>query len=167
MPDASKSSPSHIIADKGSSVWLHWNYTYVGDRGQGYSNYKEQVIGFNSPFDSYKVLAKRIGQNGALRLESPMPAPFKGRVEVTSSNSTLVIHNLKYVDEFFQFSSTVTMETKTGAGLRSNTVHMLPNITITVYGMKTYNLIHFNDVLCIRCLNSSYYNAPTVFVSSA
>ena len=26
-----RSSPSHINATKGSSIWLHWNYTYIGD----------------------------------------------------------------------------------------------------------------------------------------
>ena len=78
-PVEATSSPSHIIATKGSSVWMHWNYTYVRDGRDGILiiTYKEQIIGFNSTLQpSIQTLAKRTGQNGALSLESSIPAPF-------------------------------------------------------------------------------------------
>ena len=156
-PVASDSSPIHIIATKGSSVCLHWSYTYVGDgrHGSAISTYKEQIIGFSSPFEASKTLARRIGQNGALTLESLVPDPFNGRVEVISSNSTLVIHNLKYTDELYEFSSTVTMDANMGAGPHTNIFHLLPNVTITVHGMKTFNFLYFTATLSVRRLNSS------------
>ena len=110
------SSPSHIFATRGSSVRLHWNYTYVGDgkheeKVHFISKYKEQIIEINSTSQPWaQVLAKRIGQNGSLILQSPVPAPFKGRVEVISSNSTLVIHNLQYNDSTYRFSSDVNVD---------------------------------------------------------
>ena len=69
----------------------HWNYTYLGD---GYREavllpYREQRIGFRTVSNSsIQPLIKMPGQNGALTLESSIPAPFNGRVEVISSNST-------------------------------------------------------------------------------
>ena len=48
-----------------------------------------------------QALTKRTGVNCALSLESPVPAPFHGRTEVLSSNSTLVIHNLQYNDSIY------------------------------------------------------------------
>ena len=49
-PVEADSSPSHVIAIQGSSVWLHWNYTYGGDGKVGpvTLTYSEQIIGFNS-----------------------------------------------------------------------------------------------------------------------
>ena len=110
------SSPSHVIATRGSSAWLHWNYTYVGDGTHEenvhfISKYKEQIIEINSTSQpSIQVLAKRIGQDGPLALQSQVPAPFKGRVEVISSNSTLVIHDLQYSDSTYRFSSDVNVD---------------------------------------------------------
>ena len=145
-PVAAKSSPSHIIATKGSSVWLHWSYTYTGDGKQGpfILLYKEQIIVFKPPLEAPKVLAKRIGQNGTLKLQSPVPAPFNGRVEVIQSNSTLVIHDLQFNDAIYQFTSIVTVNVDVGAGQKSNMFHLLPNVYITVYGKKTYNLVQIN-----------------------
>ena len=60
------SSPSQITVIKGSSIWLLWNYTYIGDGTHGEivpvtTNYGEQIIGFNSTSQpSIQVLAKRI-----------------------------------------------------------------------------------------------------------
>jgi len=85
------SSPGHVITIKGSSVWLHWNYTCVGDGTQELItlNYREQTFGFNSKSQpSIETLAKRIGKNGALTLESLVPAPFNGRVDVISASTT-------------------------------------------------------------------------------
>ena len=113
IPVEAESSPSHITATKRSSVWLHWNYTYVGDGVHGpiTVTYKEQIIGFNSTLQpSIQTLAKRTGQNDAMTLESPVPAPFNGRVGVTSANSTFVIHDLQYNDSSYQFSSNVKID---------------------------------------------------------
>ena len=132
------SSPGHISVIKGSSVLLHWNYTYIGDGKHGYltSAYKEQLIGFSSAsYSTFQVLAKRIGQNGALTLESPTPAPFSGRVEVISSNSTLVIHHLQYNDSLYQFISTATLDLKFDVALGRNVYPLKPSVNLTVNGM--------------------------------
>ena len=117
IPVEANSSPSHILATKGSSVWLHWNYTYVGDGVQGIVTltYKEQIVGFNSTSQpTMQALAKRTGANGALVLESPVPVPFNGRVEVISANSTIVIRDLHYNDSAYQFSSVVAVALDAG-----------------------------------------------------
>ena len=58
------SSPSHMIATKGSSVLLHWKYTYIGDGthfGGGLTTlFREQRIELNSTAETAtKTLAKR------------------------------------------------------------------------------------------------------------
>ena len=143
-PNQANSSPSQITAMKGSSIWLHWNYTYIGDGSYGIvtTNYKEQVIGFNSPSQpSIQVLAKRIGQNGILTLQSSMPAPFNGRVEMISSNSTLAIHGLQYNDSSYQYSSHVKATTDTGGGAVLNTYNLKPIVVITVNGIAIYKFL--------------------------
>ena len=139
------SSPSHIIATKGSSVWLHWNYSYVGDGVQGIVTltYKEQIIGFNSLFQStVQALAKRIGGNAALILESPVPVPFNGRVEVISANSTIVIHDLQYNDSIYQFSSNVKVDSSTS--IISYMYHLEPLVTsLVVLGRCTFCILLF------------------------
>ena len=143
-PVEALSSPSHINATKGSSVWLHWNYTYVGDGTHNgtNTNYREQTILFNSTSQSIgQVLARRIGQDGTLVLESPVPAPFNGRVVVISSNSTLVIHRIQYNDSRYQFSSNVTMDTNSSAGAMMNMYHLRPVVSITVKGKKILILL--------------------------
>jgi len=136
------SSPSHIIATKGSAVWLHWNYTYIGDgpTETGITlTYKEQLIRVNSTSQpTIQTLAKRTGQNGALTLESSIPTPFNGRVEVISSNSTLVIHNLQYNDSKYQFSSYVTVDADLGAGARSTINNLRPVVSIKVNGIPDF-----------------------------
>ena len=143
-PVEANSSPSHIIATKGSSVWLHWNYTYIGDGrhvgGALTTFYRVQRVELNSTSDTaIKTLARRTGQNGVLTLESPVPAPFNGRVEVISSNSTLVIHNLQYNDSKYQFSSNVNVDADGGGGAESNIFFLKPVISITVTGMSIYH----------------------------
>ena len=134
------SSPSHITDTKGSSAWLHWNYTYVGDGPSGavILTYKEQTIGFNSTSQpTIQTLAKRSGQNGALRLESSILAPFNGRVEVISSNSTFVIHGLQYNDSTYQYSSSVSVDIDPGGGGAVTNIFVLkPAVSITVTGMS-------------------------------
>ena len=140
QPIEAKSSPSHITVIKGSSVWLHWNYTYFGDgRHESLASmYKEQVLGFNgtSINSTFQVLAKRIGQNGALTLESTIPAPFNGRVEVMSSNSTLVIHRLQYNDSLYRFESTVNVNVLIGGSTLFSVIFMKPVVSITINGME-------------------------------
>ena len=148
-PVEANSSPSHIIATKGSSVWLHWNYTYVGDGVQGILTltYKEQIIGFNSTSQpTVQALAKSIGGNGALTLESPTPAPFTGRVEVISSNSTIVIRGLHYNDSAYQFSSVVTVDLDVGGTISNTKFPLKPVVSIAVNGMS---ICHF-PLFCNR-----------------
>ena len=148
-PVEAKSSPSHINATKGSSVWLHWNYTYPGDGPQGLATifYKEQLIRFSSTSQpAFQILANKTGQNGILRLESPVSAPFTGRVEVIFSNSTLAIHNLQYNDSNYQFSSTV--EVRIDAG--STVYPLIPTVTLaTIQGMNIYACLFYYIALFV------------------
>ena len=138
------SSPNHVTAIKGSSVRLHWNYTYIGDGDHtgiipANLHYKEQIIGFkNTSQPSINVLAKRIGQNGVLTLQSSIPAPFNGRVEMIPSNSTLVIHGLQYNDSLYRFLSTVNVDIDIGSGPSSKLFHLKPIVSVTVNGMKIF-----------------------------
>ena len=150
------SSPSHINATKGSSVWLHWNYTYIGDGRHGKSvpftsTYKEQIIAINcTSKSSIQALAKRIGQDGVLVLESKVPTQYHGRLGVISSNSTLVIYDLQYNDSICQFFSVVNVRIDIGAE------HVL-----LVFGLKpTISLAVIGNVLPVQCsfisLNKEY-----------
>ena len=101
------------------------------------TTYREQTILVNSTSQTIgHVIAKRIGQSGALTLESSAPSPFNGRVEVISSNSTLAIHGLQYNDSTYQFSSTVTVDVNLGAGFVTNNYDLVPVVSITVNGMS-------------------------------
>ena len=140
-PVEANSSPSHIIATKGSSVWMHCNYTYVGDGRHGIVTviYKEQIIGFNTTLQpTIQTLARRTGQNGALTLESPVPAPFNGRVDAISANSTFVIHGLQFNHSTYQFSSSVNVYLHPGLGAvaKPNIYNLKPIVSITVNGMS-------------------------------
>ena len=140
------SSPSSVTATKGSSVWLHWNYTYIGDGthfgGVLTTFYREQRIELNSTSETaIKTLARRTGQNGVLTLESPVPTPFNGRVEVISSNSTLVIHNLQYNDSTYHFSSYLSVDFDVGAGAKANRYNLRPVVTINVNGMRAVHIL--------------------------
>ena len=141
-PIEAKSSPVHIAVIKGSSVWLHWNYTYVGDwtgTGRFRSRYDEQVIQYQSRrtrWPSAGVLATRIGENGVLKVPKRIPAVFYKRFEVISSNSTLVIHDLQYNDSSYLFSSTVKVSLETGGRLVPYTYNLKPIVTITINGMS-------------------------------
>ena len=132
------SSPYNITAAKGSSVWLHWNYTYIGDGRHAFAiiTYREQIIRFNSTAqNTMQTLARRIGQNGALILKSPLPAQFSGRVEVISSNSTLVLHNLQYNDSTYRFYSDVIVKIRVFSNVPVlHRVHLMPIISLTVIG---------------------------------
>ena len=143
-PVEANSSPSCIFAKKGSSVRLYWNYTYIGDGRHGFFTvtYKEQIIGFNSTSQpTIQTLAKRSGQNGALSLDSSIPAPFNGRVEVISSNNTFVIHGLQYNDSTYQYSSSVSLDIDPGGGTVTKVYVLKPVVSITVTGMS---ICHFS-----------------------
>ena len=138
------SSPSDINSTKGSSIYLHWNYTYIGNgiHGGVTTKYKEQVLGFKvSPNSNIYALAKRNGQNGAVTLESPLPTPFNGRVEVMPLNSTLVIHGLQYNDSKYQFSSAVKVDVDFGAGPKENKYNLKPIVSVSVHGMNISNTL--------------------------
>ena len=139
IPVEAESSPSYITAAKRSSVWLHWNYTYVGDgvHGRITLHYREQTIGFNSTLQpSTHTLAERTGQNDALTLESPVSAPFNGRVGVTSANSTFVIHDLQYNDSSYQFSSNVKIDVLFSGRTSTYDFPLKPVVSIAVNGMN-------------------------------
>ena len=149
-PVEALSSQSHIYATKGSSVWLHWSYTYVGDGRDGFLllAYRVQIVGYRTVSNSsIQPLAKRIGQSGALILESPVPVPFNGRVEVISVNSTIVIHGLQYNDSTYQFSSIVKVVLDAGAGFVTNNFTLSPVISITINGMSCCNAISFCNTI--------------------
>ena len=152
QPLEADSSPSHILSTKGSSVQLHWSYNYDGDTINAYGHFpmkivvvrgfKKQTIGLKvTPHSAFQALAKRYGQVRTFTLEPSMPATFKGRVEVISSNSTLIIHNLQYNDSTYQFSSNieigVSMFRHTIPHIRSykTTTELKPSIRITVVDM--------------------------------
>ena len=150
-PVEANSSPSHIIVTKGSSVQLHWNYTYIGDGTYGPTTftYNEQIIGFNSTSQpTVQTLAKRTGANGALILESPVPVPFNGRVEVISANSTIVIHGLHYNDSEYQFSSVVTLDIDIGGTISNSKFHLKPVVSIAVNGMSICRYILLCNSIC-------------------
>ena len=139
------SSNSTINALKGSSVWLHWAYDYGGDTRSNV--YKEQVIEYKSASQAtIQPLAKRIGANGILTLESSIPAPFNGRVAVISANSTLVINNLQYNDSSYQFGSYIIVEVDIGGGPALIKIQLKPNVNITVQGMN--QLVLKNPFVC-------------------
>ena len=138
-PNEAGSSPSHVITNKGSPVWLHWAYNYGGDGTHGFVTlkYKEQVIGYKSASQAtIQPLAKRIGQNGILTLESSIPAPFNGRVDVIPGNSTLVINNLQYNDSLYQFGSYIILDLDAGGGPAPNKIELKPIVSITVTGIN-------------------------------
>ena len=138
------SSPTLLSAYKSSPAWLHWAYDYGGNVG-GTVKYKEQVIGFKAASNkTVQALAKRNGAYNVLELESFIPAPFKGRVEVISSNSTLVIHDLQYNDSAYQFLSNIVVDVDVGSGSILIQIALKPNITVNVQGAEVAdNFISF------------------------
>ena len=141
-PVEALSSPSHVSATKGSSVWLHWNYTYTGDGPSGPHltlTYREQTIGFNSTSQpTVQIVAKRTGESGALALESSIPPPFNDKVEVMQSNNTLVIHRIQYNDSINQFSSNVKVDSNIGGAIVTANYELKPVVSITVNGMNLF-----------------------------
>ena len=106
--------------------------------GVATTNYIKQVIGFTSASSpTFHLLAQRIGVKGVLMLESSLPPPFNGRVEMISSNCTLVIHRLQYNDSSYRISSAVTVAVDLGNGPTLNKFDLKPVVRITVNGIKT------------------------------
>ena len=123
---------------------MHWNYTYIGDGRHGLITlaYKEQRIEVDSTSHPIiETLAKRTGQNGALALDSPVPAPFNGRVEVISSNSTFVIHGLQYNDSTYHFSSYVELHEDPGEFFQSIMYSLRPIVSIKVNGRRPVTIL--------------------------
>ena len=89
-----------------------------------------------------QTLARKVGQSGILMLESPVPDPFDGRVEVIAANSTLVIHDLQYNDSEYAFVSSIRVTIDSGGGNILNTFNIKPEFTITVHG-TTYTFTCF------------------------
>ena len=140
VPNETASSPSHIIRKKGATVWLHWSYTYIGDRNTELFTirHKEEVIQQNSTLNpNMRILARRTGQTGVLKLEPSIPAPLKGRIRVISSNSTLVIRDLQYNDSIYHFASHVVIY----VDQTPHTFELKPVVSLTVQGMILLSLI--------------------------
>ena len=134
IANESKSSPSHVTSQKGSSLWLTWGYEYGGD-ASGFIEYKEQIIGFNSSSQAaLQPVAKRTGANGALQLVPTVPAPFSGRLTVIPSNDTLVISGLKYNDTAYQFASYIVTDITIGGSTNPSRGVLKPVVQITVKG---------------------------------
>ena len=135
-----KSSPNKILAKKGSTVRLTWAYIYYGNGRSGtlHLNYIQQLLGFNSTSHRYlQVLARRIGTDGILTVASPLPAAFKGRVQVIAKNSTLVIRDFRASDALYEYFSIVQVDLKHGMGgglIRNYTLS--PKVKIILTGMK-------------------------------
>ena len=133
-PVEALSSPSHINATKGSSIWLHWNYTYIGDGTHNGTTtfFNDQVVHVDmiSPRRSYTI-ARKVRQHGSLTITSPVPLQFTGRVRVVSSNNTLVISNLQYTDSNYQFLSRTFVHV---GRILSMAFDLRPIVSITVYG---------------------------------
>jgi len=144
ITNKANSSPSHINATRGSSVWLHWNYTYIGDGRHGrtvhfVSKYRDQIIGFSSASQHLtQVIAKRSGQGGDLTLELSVPVQLHGRLEAIASNSTLVIHDLQYNDSSYYFSSDVNVNIDIGADHVLHDFHLQPIVSLTVFGVPEF-----------------------------
>ena len=90
-----------------------------------------------------QTLARKVGQNGNFILESSIPAPFNGRVEMKAANSTLVIHNLQYNDSVYEFVSSIRVNIDSGGGNILSTFNLRPEFTVTIHGI-TQNSRYFN-----------------------
>ena len=126
------SSPSHINATKGSSIWLHWNYTYIGDGTHNgtITDFRDQIFVARKDITSQLIVAK-LGHHGPLTLVSPIRAPFTGRLATISSNNTIVVHNLQYNDSHYLFLSRIYVYV---SGRGSVMFPMRPIVGLTVYG---------------------------------
>ena len=130
-----RSSPSRINATKGSSIWLHWNYTYIGDGTHNgtttvFSNQLFAAQGLSS--GTSNLIATKLGQ-GPLTLVPAVPAPFTGRLGTISTNSTIVVHNVQYTDSNYRFASRAYVHV---FGTGSVVFHLKPVVHVTVYGKR-------------------------------
>ena len=138
---------SSITALKGASVWLYWDDTNFESKTQFEAlanSFKEQVVGLKTSEQNFKTVAKRIGQTGPLTLEPSVPAQFSGRVEVISSNSTLVIRDLQYNDSEYQFVSNVVLESDSGGAILPEVVALRPSFKLTVLGKSGLHFWQFS-----------------------
>ena len=137
-PIEADSSPSHMTVKSGSTVYLNWAYTYIGDgrHSLGATSFAQQVIWFNSASDAkFQVLAKKMGLKGNWTLASPLPPSFEGRVDVIQSNSTLVIRDIRASDALKTYHSRIYINmilTKP----TTLPYDLAPLVKITVTGME-------------------------------
>ena len=113
---------------KGSTVLLHWNYTYFpvdrfGYQRAGYIN--------DASKNTIEILARSDGSRGQLKAVSVIRAPFTGRVDTIRHNTTLVIKNVQYNDTSYNFSSFVQVHILGNPPIRKQ---MKPVIKLTVKG---------------------------------
>ena len=137
-PIEADSSPSHMTVKSGSTVYLNWAYTYIGDgrHSLGTISFAQQVIGFNSTSDGrFQVLAKKMGFKSNWTLASPLPPSFYGRVDVIQSNSTLVIRDITASDAFKTYYSRIDIRL---TSMKPTTIpyELAPLVKITVTGME-------------------------------
>ena len=138
-PIEANSSSSRIATEIGSTVELHWAYTYVGDGRHTIAviYFAQQVIGFKSTSHTkFQVLAKKMGLKGNWTLASPLPPSFEGRVDVIQSNSTLVIRDIRASDALKTYHSRVDIR-MTLTSLRPQILpyHLAPIVKLILPGM--------------------------------
>ena len=147
MVNEALSSPAKINAMKGSTVWLHWNYTVPS-----YLIFEWQTAGYinDTSKNTIEILARKDGSSGLFKALSVIPAPFTGRVDTISHNNTLVIKNLQYNDTSYKFSSFVKVSL---TGIDINTKQMKPVIEITVQGTLLKFII---PLVCCSVIENIY-----------
>ena len=160
IPNEALSSPAKINASKGSTVWLHWNYTYP--KGFTLEWHKAGYINDASK-NTIETLAIKNGTSGEFKALSVIPAPFTGRVDAISHNNTLVIKNLQYNDTAYKFSSFVQVSYR-DPRVEIPFIETKPVVDITVQGIvlklimtlvegqitpkKVYEIINHKGLFC-------------------
>eukprot|EP00112_Aurelia_sp_Birch-Aquarium-sp1_P022679 Seg649.2 transcript_id=Seg649.2/GoldUCD/mRNA.D3Y31 product="TBC1 domain family member 20" protein_id=Seg649.2/GoldUCD/D3Y31 len=146
-----KSTARIVNATKDSPVNLHWNYTYGGDTLG--TKYMEQVIAYQDSYGRTFPLARRINENGALKVFSSVPVTFSGRIKILESNNAVVIDKLKYNDSSLQFMSYVIMRFN-GVNGFNGTIHLKPYaVTVIVNGVPSFLLAPPPDLLVSESSN--------------
>ena len=72
--------------------------------------------------------------------QSSIPVPFNGRVQMSSSNSTLVTHRLQYIDSAYQFSLNVKVDSSICGSALTKKCELESVVSITVNGMSIYQI---------------------------
>ena len=116
QPHKEHSSPSVIIALKGSTIWLHWNYSYVGDTEK--NKCKEQLV-YCIGCHGVRAILRRKGATADLkhRVDRPgalpgIPAYLVNRIKVFPNNDSIAMRNMTLSDAGVYFVSVVYLEVK-------------------------------------------------------